>query len=171
MLYAYPDRLAKKRTHSDGRYKLSNGRGVFLFEDDPLFGSDWLVVADCDAQKESGRIYSANSISTESVFDSLDEKIEERDSFVFDVTKRTIIGRKIKEYGALELSYKMLTRIPPEVFQNCLQQVVKDNFFDVFNWTNQCEDFVSRAKWLGEHIGVLGTFRPEVTLIAVALTS
>lgn len=152
LLYAYPDRLAKKRTHSDGRYQLSNGRGVFLFEDDPLFGSDWLVVADCDAKKEGGRIYSANSISTESVFDSLDEKIEERDSFVFDVTKRTIIGRKIKEYGALELSYKSLTRIPSEVFQNCLQQVVKDNFFDVFNWTNQCEGFVSRAKWLGEYM-------------------
>jgi len=152
LLCAYPDRLAKKSSNTCGRYQLANGRGVFLFDDESLFGHDWLVVADCDAQKKDGRIFSAAPISAGTIFNCLSDRIKDKKHFEFDSTKQKISGRKITEYGAIKLKTTIISEIPPEVFQDCLLQILKDSGLGVLNWTPQCDDWLSRAKWLGEYL-------------------
>jgi ATP-dependent helicase HrpB len=152
LLYAYPDRLAKRRSNSGGRYQLANGRGVFLFDDDPLFSSEWLIVADCDAQKKEGRIFSAVSIDYETLVDSLGDRLVVKDQFEFDSKNQKITGRRITEYGAITIKSTVLPEIPPEKFQECLLQVFQENGFTVLNWTARCEAWLARAQWLGEHL-------------------
>lgn len=152
LLYAFPDRLAKRRSNSCGRYQLANGRGAYLFDDDPLFGSEWLVVADCDAQKKEGRIYSAAAISYESILESLGDRLIVKDQFKFDKKRQKVTGRCITEYGSIQIKSRIISDIPPERFQVCLQQIFQDSGLEVLNWTARCESWLSRAKWLGEHL-------------------
>ena len=152
LLYAFPDRLAKKRSQNSGRYQLANGRGVFLFEDDPLFNSDWLVIADCDAQRKEGRIYSAAPISYEAVKTCLGDKIEEKDHFEFDSSKQKIIGRRIIQYQAITLDTSAISDIPPDIFKECLSQVIRDCGFSILNWNAECDNWLSRTHWLGQQI-------------------
>ncbi len=166
LLFAYPDRLAKKRSNADGRYQLANGRGVFLFDDDPLWGKDWLVVADCDAQKKEGRIYTAAEISYDSILDALGDQICTEESFSFDKDKLKIRGSRSLKYGAIQLKTTVLSDVPPEQFQKCLKQVLKDCGLSLLKWTDKCEDLISRAQWLGEN---LDTF-PNLSKAALAET-
>lgn len=166
LLFAYPDRLAKKRSHADGRYQLANGRGVFLFDDDPLWGKDWLVVADCDAQKKEGRIYTAAEISYESILDALGDQIRTEENFSFDKGKQKIRGSRSLKYGAIQLKTTVLSDVPQEQFQQCLKQVLKDCGLSLLKWTDKCEDLISRAQWLGEH---LDSF-PNISKVGLAET-
>jgi len=152
LLCAYPDRLASKRSNSGGRYQLANGRGAFLFDDDPLCREDWLVVADCDAQKKEGRIFSAATISYDVLMSSLQDKIYREEKFAFEKGKQKIKGYKFLKYGALELERTVLNEIPPEKFQTCLRQVLADSGLNLLNWTDRCEELISRVQWLGEHM-------------------
>ena len=149
LLYAYPDRLAQQRAHNSGRYQLANGRGVFLFDDDPLFNSQWLVVAEADAQKKEGRIFSANAIDYESMSDSLSQKFVHEELFQFDKVKQKITGTKVTKYQAIKIASVIIPTIPNDKFQYCLSQILQEGAFDLLNWTPRCDDWVARAQWLG----------------------
>lgn len=159
LLYAYPERLAKRRSDKEGRYQLANGRGVFLFDDDPLFGSQWLVVVDCDAIKREGRIYSAAHITSELALDCINEGVVEKTYYEYDSAKQKIIGRSITEYGALEIRRSSLSDIPPDKFHECLRGVLKSSELNILNWTDPCREWLIRAEWLG---GYVETF-PEIS--------
>jgi ATP-dependent helicase HrpB len=152
LLLAYPDRLAKKRSSDNGRYQLANSKGVFIFEDEPLYGSDWLVVADCDAQTTQGRIFSACVITQESVYKCLNDKIITQDRFQFDNGLNKITGKKLTSYGSLVIKSTTLSQIPIKAFQSCLNQVFKSKGLALLNWTSKCEAFVARAHWLSQHV-------------------
>jgi len=152
LLFAYPDRLAKRRTNKCGRYQLANGRGVFLFEDDPLYGSEWLVIADCDGQKSEGRIYRASAVSLDVVLDCLEAGLVIEEQFVFDKNKQKITGRRITQYGAIKIHSLAISDIPHDKFQECLIQVFQEMGLSVLNWTARAEAWVARAHWLGQQV-------------------
>ncbi len=58
---AFPDRIGRARGPR-GHFRLSNGRGAFVFEDDPLAGSPWLVAAELDGQARQARIFLASAV-------------------------------------------------------------------------------------------------------------
>jgi len=152
LLFAFPDRLGKSRGSGNGRYQLANGRGVFLFDDDPLYGSEWLVIADCDAQKKEGRIYSAAAIEFDLALENLENQLVEKELVEFDPKKQKITGRRVTEYGAIQIKSVAMTEIPPEKFQQCLLQVFELRGLEILNWTPRCEEWLGRCQWLGQHL-------------------
>tara|TARA_R110001592_G_scaffold336019_1_gene621115 strand:- start:14822 stop:17377 length:2556 start_codon:yes stop_codon:yes gene_type:complete len=152
LLLAYPDRLAKRRSESSGRYQLANGKGVLLFDDDPLFGSDWLVISDGNAQKKEGHIFSAATISLEDIHESIGHLITERDEYRLDDKKQNIIGRRVSSYRSIILNSQAINNIPAEAFQKCLNSLLKSEGLKLLNWSAKCEDWLARASWLGDII-------------------
>ena len=160
LLLAYPDRLAKSRSENGGRYQLANGKGVQLFDDDPLFGSDWLVISDCNAQKKEGTIFSASAITLDDIHETIGHLVEESDEYRLDDKKQKIIGRRLSSYQSITLRSQALTTIPAEEFQKHLTSLLKSEGLKILNWTEKCEQWLARATWLGE---VMDTF-PTLTL-------
>ena len=160
LLLAYPDRLAKRRSGNGGRYQLANGKGVQLYDDDPLFGSDWLVVSDCNAQKKEGTIFSASAITLDDIHETIGHLIEETEEYRLDDKKQKIIGRKLSRYHSIILKSQALTNIPVAEFQKHLTSLLKSEGFQILNWTERCDQWLARATWLGE---VMESF-PTLTL-------
>lgn len=152
MILAYPDRLAKRRSDNCGRYQLANGKGVFLHDNDPLFGAEWLVIADCDGQKKEGRIYSACQVSFSSIEENIGDALIEEDKYTFDKNKQKILGRRVTHYGAIQIKSTNIEKIDPLKFQECLQQIIQEQGLGILNWTEKCDSWVTRAQWLGHHL-------------------
>lgn len=150
LLHAYPDRLAKKRAENSGRYLLANGRGAQLYEDDPIFDSDWLVISECNAHKKEGHIFSAAAISLEEVHRYLGHLITQKDEYRLDEKKQNIIGRRVSAYRSITLNSQTLTAIPKGAFQTCLESLIQTEGLNLLNWTDTCEDWLARASWLSE---------------------
>jgi ATP-dependent helicase HrpB len=158
LLLAYPDRLAKRRSVNCGRYQLANGKGVMLFDDDPLFGSEWLVISDCNAHKKEGHIFSACAITIAEVQASLGHLINNQDTYRLDDKKQNIIGRRVSSYRSITLSSQPLTDIPAEAFQECLNSLLTSEGLKILDWSAKCEDWLARASWLGvilEHFPII----------------
>ncbi len=163
LLRAYPDRLAKKRGNSGNRYQLANGRGVFLFDGDPLIGSEWLIVVDCDAQKKEGRIFTAVSVTYDTIFACLSTHIVEKEIYGFDSTKGKITGRRVTKFESLTLKSATISNIPSDNFQECLHQVLKTaEGLELLRWTPQCETWLARARWLGKHSNKFPTLSKDM---------
>ena len=62
LVYAYPDRIARRRPKQRERYLLATGRGAQLPAADLLAASEYLVVAHMDAGQTEGRIFLAESV-------------------------------------------------------------------------------------------------------------
>ncbi|UZE95007.1 ATP-dependent helicase HrpB [Alkalimarinus alittae] len=152
LLIAYPDRLAKRRSANDGRYQLANGKGVRLFDDDALFGTDWLVVSDCNALKKDGQIFSACAIELADIHDSIGHLVHEENTYQLDDKKQNIVGRRLTSYHAITLNSQPLSNIPPDAFQQCIKGLLSTEGLTILNWTAKCEDWLARAVWLGEVI-------------------
>lgn len=165
LLQAYPDRLAKRRAKS-ARYQLANGRGVFLFDDDPLFGSEWLMVADCDGQKKEGRIFSATAIEYNAVLECLADKFVVKEQYELDKSKQKISGQRITSYDAIVVKSEAISQIPMGKFQQCLQQVLQVDGLDLLNWTLRCKEWLARVQWLG---GQLDNF-PKLSKVQLQAT-
>ena len=152
LLSAFPDRLAKLRSNGSGRYLMANGKGAFLFEEDPLFDSPWLIIIDCDAQRKEGRIYSALSISQDDVINLLGDQVIEEDHFDIDLKTHHISGSRQKRIGAIALASQAITDIPADAFSRCLKQLIEKQGLKVLNWSQACEEWLARATWLGQYL-------------------
>jgi len=161
LLLAYPDRLAKKRSANCGRYQLANGKGVQLFDDDALFGSDWLVISDCNAQKKEGHIFSAAAITLEDIHESVGHLMRDKDEYRLDDKKQNIIGRRLSTYQSITLRSQPLTNIPAEAFQKCLNSLLKSEGLSILNWSIKCKEWLARATWLGEVIEHFPKLTPD----------
>ncbi len=152
MILAYPDRLAKRRSNHCGRYQLANGKGVFLHDNDPLFGAEWLVIADCDGQKKEGRIYSACQVSFSSIEENIGSTLIEEDKYTLDKNKKKILGRRITRYGAIQIKSTNIETIDPLKFQECLKQIIQEQGLKILHWTEKCDCWLTRVQWLGHHV-------------------
>lgn len=152
LLNAFPDRLAKQRVKDGGRYRLSNGRGVFLSEQESLYGSEWLIVADADGQKKEGRIFQAVALNQETVWDVLQDKVQEKHQFVLDAEKEKFTAEKHIIFGVITLKSSIITQIPPDTFLACVRQSISESGFQLFQWSKACDDWLARVTWLGQYL-------------------
>ncbi len=152
LLYCYPERLAKRRDKQSGRYQMANGKGVFLYPDDPLFNAQWLVIADCDAQSKEGRIFNAAAISFAQFEPLLKAYFSTREHFEYDAKKQQISASQSTNYRALNLKTEPLTDIPHAIFEQCLKDVLAQTELDILQWSERCLHWLARAQWLSSKV-------------------
>ena len=81
LAFAYPDRIALSRGGDGLHYRLSNGRGAFFPQPDPLCTFDALAVAELDGQRRDARIFLAAPLTVtdiESHFAESDRHLRNR---------------------------------------------------------------------------------------------
>jgi len=150
LLSAYPDRLAKARQAQGTRYQLANGRGAFLNDTDPLCRAAWLIVCDADAQKREGRIYSACTIELATIKTLLATQFKNEERFTLDTKTQTISGESITCYRALTITSQRINDIPKDALLRCVKELLKSGGLATLNWTEQCDNWLQRATWLGK---------------------
>ena len=100
LLAAFPDRIARLRRKNGISYTMKNGRGCKLAEDDPLRGSEFLVVAAISGDgRGDGTIRLAAHIDRETVQKHIAGSTEEKRICIFDgesgrakTLKQTLFG-------------------------------------------------------------------------------
>lgn len=149
---SYPDRVGKQG-NQQGRYKLSNGRGVQLPENDAL-QSDWIVALEVDAQgkqhNQNGRIFMAAALEWSQVSDLL--PIHTENSVQFDSSKRRVEGLRQTWLGELLVASKPDSNVSAELIQDCLLHAVQQDL-SLLPWSKSAENLMQRAEWLAQYSG------------------
>jgi ATP-dependent helicase HrpB len=123
--FAYPDRIARRRTGDEPRYRLANGRGATLEKADALAGEKFIAIADLDGAGAEGRVYMAGALEEADLRQYFAAHIEARESVGWDEQQQKVLAAKQERLGALVLSEKRLANPSAEAVQAALLQAVR----------------------------------------------
>lgn len=144
---AFPDRIAQARG-GRGRFRLSNGRGAFLPEDDPLAGEPWLVAAELDGQARESRIFLAATICQAELETGLAAHIETMETAGWDEERGRMVALRQRQLGALVLAESELADPPAEVLEAGLLAAVRAKGLDALPWTPSARQWQARVMCL-----------------------
>jgi ATP-dependent helicase HrpB len=141
---AFPDRIARSRG-GRGRFLLSNGRGAFLPEDDPLAGETWLVAAELDGQAREARIYLAAAVEQTTLESVLVEQIKKSTVAEWDDRRGSVIARCRRSLGMLVLEEHELERPDPTMIEAGLLAAVRRRGLDSLPWASESRQWQARV--------------------------
>jgi ATP-dependent helicase HrpB len=144
---AYPDRIARSRG-GRGRFRLSNGRGAFLFEDDALAGEDWLVAAELDGQAREARIFLAAAVDPADLESELAEHVATTETADWDEQRGTVVARRERKLGALVLESSELDRPDAATIEAGLLAAVRRKGLEALPWTEAARQWQARVQLL-----------------------
>ncbi len=141
---AYPERIAQLRPGERLRYHLSGGRGVRLWEDDPLASSPWLAVAHLDAGEEEGRVFLAAPVDPQ----DLKPLARSEETLAWDAQKGVVVAQLEERLGQVVLSSHPLKDIPYAKRSRLLCQVVRREGLGLLPWSEELRQWQARVQSL-----------------------
>jgi ATP-dependent helicase HrpB len=152
---AYPDRVARRRGETSGRYLLANGRGAALFRD-CVVSSEFVVVAALDAGNSAkageGRIFSAAPVTLSQLESQFAEQLAWRDEISWDERSQVVTARRVRGLGALILDESKLTSPDSEAITTAMLQGIQQMGLEALPWDEECRQLQARVcslhQWL-----------------------
>ena len=95
---AYPDRVAKNR--GNGSFRMVNGRGAFLLEDDPMAKEPYIVCCELDDRAGDAKVFLGCPISEDEILDLFGDQIVEEPYCEWDRRNdrvKSVVRRKLGE--------------------------------------------------------------------------
>ncbi|OEF24618.1 ATP-dependent helicase HrpB [Vibrio rumoiensis 1S-45] len=151
---AFPDRVAMRRSQSNGQYLLANGHGASMDESNPLSNQEGLVVVDLmrHAQSMSSQIFRAIKIDWSTLIEILPDKIEDKEVVRWDDNKGQMIAEQQQCFGQLVLSRRRLTQIDPKLIQAAISDYIRRKGLSVLPWSERSINLLQRirnaSEWL-----------------------
>nr|MBF0222187.1 ATP-dependent helicase HrpB [Desulfobulbaceae bacterium] len=154
LAYAYPDRIAKQRSESKGRYVLANGKGVYLPQDDHLVVNEYLVVPQLDAGHKEGKIYLAAAVNIDELRKTHQELFSKTQQVAWDDDKKRVTALEIERLGEIVTQEKSWDGVDQDLIVQALLTGIRSLCLDCLPW-----DKVSRQ--LQSRINCLRSWQPE----------
>jgi len=159
LAYAYPDRIAQKKTGFD--YLLSGGRGAFFPVADDLGVHEYLAVATLDGAARRSRIFLAAPLEREQILHHFDGDIRVEERLNWDAQSRSVTAERIQGLGRLVLRREPCTKPDPGHVRRELLAGIQELGIESLPWTDELSQWQARVIFLRE---VFGEERwPDVT--------
>lgn len=146
---AFPDRVAQRRSGKEARYRLSNGKGAMLPQEDALAQEDWLAIAQLDGQRQEGRVYLAAPLALTTLKTVFAEQLQAKAHYDYDAKHQRIQGREQVRFGQLILQDAALAEPDEAAMQACLIEAIQQDF-SLLNLSKNHQAWLFRVRWLGQ---------------------
>lgn len=146
--FAYPERIAARRSGSQARYLLANGRGAWLSEEDPLRNEEFLVAAALDGKAREARIQLAAPIARVSLETYFADADEEQAFVAWDDDAGAVSARRQRRYGALVLEDRPLDDPDAHAVASALAEGLRRRGLQVLPWGKATRQWQARVLFL-----------------------
>jgi ATP-dependent helicase HrpB len=151
LAFAYPDRIAKLRNDKSSTYLLSNGKGALLHQQDELFNTGFLVIADVDAKNTNANIYKALAITHTQIEEYLDQQIQTYEDATWNDEQQRVDSKKVTKLGAIVLKEVQTKNISEEKVREVLVEELEALGLDALNWSNEAKTLRQRVNFLNHN--------------------
>ena len=148
LLLAYPDRLAKQRGKNDNRYKLSNGKGAILNNEDALFNEEYLVVSNINAQSKDSYINMALRISLDTIEKEFDNYIEKKESITYNKENKKFDIREKYYFYDLELYSRAISNESNHDFSQLILELIQKEGLELLIWKPKALELQNRVNFI-----------------------
>ncbi|HTY59069.1 MAG TPA: ATP-dependent helicase HrpB [Bacteroidota bacterium] len=144
---AYPERVARRRPDSPGRYQMVNGAGALLPEGSALGREEFIAVADVDGIGTEVRIFLAAPIDRGDLLDAFRDAIVDEDEVFWNQADESVVARRVQRLGAISLGER---GVPPrgEAVRDAMMEGIRLMGLGALPWGKGAESLRSRSEWL-----------------------
>lgn len=132
--WAYPDRIAARRSGQFGRFLLRNGRGGSVPLDQGLSRADYLVVAEVDDTGAESRIQLAAPLGVDVISALVDEHGERLTDTVWNAERRAVVVWERVRLGAIIVEERPLHRPAADLVRPAVLAEVRARGLDLLQW-------------------------------------
>jgi len=145
LLSGYPDRVAKLREEGEGRFLLSQGRGVRLSPASSLIKSPFIIALNVDAgDKAEGFVRLAAPLAEETIRKECGGRIKTRRRVEWDKRSRRIIATVEERFDSLLISSRPFNPSPEETLP-LVCDMVRSGPSGMLNFTREVRQFQARV--------------------------
>jgi ATP-dependent helicase HrpB len=150
LLFAYPDRLAGRRSKNDNKYKLSNAKGAILNVEDSLLNQEYLVVANLNAHDKDSFINMALSISIDDIQEYFSSFIVNKESITYNKESKKFDIRQSSSFLQLQLHSKPIQSSQNTDFKKLLLDLVKLEGLELLTWSKKATALKHRVNFVNQ---------------------
>jgi len=158
---AYPERVARRRGESPGRYRMVNGTGAVLPEGSLLGREEFLAVASVDGIGTEVRVFLAAPVEKEELAGTFRESIVDEEQVFWDHAARAVVARHVRRLGAIIVEERTVPARGDAV-RGAMIDGIRLMGPGVLPWGKESESLRSRSEWLRLH-GLVGPEWPDLS--------
>ena len=154
MSLAYPDRVAKNR--GNGTFRMVNGRGAFLPEDDPMAKEPYIVCCELDDRAGDAKVFLGCPIAEEEILELFGDKIVEEPYCEWDRradSVKCVMRRKLGEMVLGEKPQNANLRESGELTRSFLEGVRIKGVDNLPCWGKESLQMRARIDFLNRVLG------------------
>ena len=148
LAWAYPDRIARQRPGSPGRFLLASGRGAFFASPEPLSASQYLVAANLDGDRREARIFMAVAFDKERLLDQFSDRIRWKESVTWDPRRKAVSAVRQRVFGAITIDTAILEDPAPEAVLTAMIAGIRETGIAGLPWTRGLRTWQTRVMLL-----------------------
>ena len=149
---AYPDRIAKNR--GNGTFRMVNGRGAFLSEDDPMAKEPYIVCCELDDRAGDAKVFLGCPIAEEEIVELFGDEIAEEPYCAWDRQNervKCVVRRKLGEMTLGERILNTETQKHREGIEKALLEGIRVKGVENLPcWTKDTLQLKSRINFLSK---------------------
>lgn len=158
LAFAYPDRIARRRDGTGGRYLLSGGRGAWLPVTDPLASEEFIVVAEMDGDPREARIFQAAPLTLAAIERHFSAHIATEDFSGWDDDVQAVTACRRRMLGQVVLREEALPRTDRAATARAFMQGIMKAGLDVLPWNRAAIALRGRIRFLARIDGPTGAW-------------
>ena len=148
LAWAYPDRIACRRSDGAGRYLMTCGRGAFFKPLEPLGAHDFLVIAELDGELREARIFMAAAYDRDTLMEQFNHRVQWQDRVVWDEQRQAVAAERRLTLDALTLRSEPLNSPDPRALTAAMITGIRKTGIDVLPWTRALRTWQARVMLL-----------------------
>ncbi|HWF60130.1 MAG TPA: ATP-dependent helicase HrpB [Nitrospira sp.] len=145
---AYPDRIARRQSDREGRYRLVNGRGARFKTADPLVIEPFLVIADLDGGDQWSEINLAAPIAQKDIESLYPDRLIEEEEVTWDDSLRAVRAVRRQRLGAMILLEEAVSSPDANKIKDTLLQGIHKVGLEVLSFGHLLHQWRARVMWL-----------------------
>lgn len=148
LAFAYPDRIARRREGTRGRFLLRNGKGAELGEGEGLGDAEWIVAADLDDRGRDARIFRAAPVDQDEIERHFAGHIQVVEEVTWLADAGRVEARRREQLGAITVREAPLRDPPRNALLAALLDGIRAEGIESLPWTKDAERLRDRLVFL-----------------------
>jgi ATP-dependent helicase HrpB len=159
--FAYPERIARRRGGTIGRFLTAGGTGAVVPERSILAREEYLAIAEVDGAGMEAKIHLAAPLTRDELLGHFSDLVTRREEIFWDDRKASVVARSVQALGSVEISAVPVIP-PPEKLRSATLEGIRRSGLSSLPWDNEGEALRARSEWLRAFLPA-GTGWPDLS--------
>jgi ATP-dependent helicase HrpB len=147
LAFAYPERVAQRRTKGGLAYMMASGTTALLPPGSHLAREEFITIADAETVGSDVRVFLAAPLAKQRMLEVFKDRLILEEEIRWDSAAQSVVARRVTRLGALVLAEQAISGDDDRISET-MAAGVREIGIDALTWDNESSALCGRSEWL-----------------------